>query len=800
MLAAPRSRLLLNTVEAAVQWKMMEWEFHPPSLARKEVSARCTVCFSRVCLVHISYQLDTSKLDNSSAVYGGNGTFLAHLSALSLLSITSRHYLHRSHNSISMHKSEVVSRQTPAPLQQHLYPNQHGTRVNVKDLFGSMPVRVKQRAVDAGKQQLRTKVWDQLRREVVALLLSWPTAVGLTLREAESNQRLVIRKGYANPIASHVDQAEVQSNCSILAQAGYMDLLEKQLWIPIKGSTIKLEVTGAISLMPNATKNVQFIAFGIEPMMQDSQNMLYHVINDLFSKSAFGNDDVVGNLTKAKTRPRANGQAYAGDGHTQKELKGARKGVDRWPMFHINIHQTENSPSSERLNIDEVLNCKGTTLAAVTDLLEAMILEFLTKNHFRPNLGRGHRSNRQETNTLDANHEDKRQSAIKTDHLAADERSNGASTSAHTERTRSALQLDMLGTNVKLPCFRRAMMHAEDDFADRTKIRSSAKVYKPQQQHSSNSNTNLSATSSTPHGGKSSLSSGFSLTIPTTPLIDKSGNLLRRPFDNLPGHVSRPLRFQPSSLLSEPTLGSPKKETVQLRRLKSDSTSSNSTLGAGLTDEGDKQVEWINPITKVRSMVNQRTGHVIAVDMNGAKLHNSPSLRLPPRNLISGSMIDRSASEPSPWLRKLLSNWDNPTFAPAEACVPQVSLDGIELGARSILHGRHHNCSQHDIDRAFKESSSGLNSRLSKDALRSAEIVAQVDKKFILAKLRTVSSLEPTLLVMIDQHAADERIRIEKLMAELCSKCPTPLSPFFFFLSPSNRCLLCWRWTTAKAR
>ncbi|OLL26359.1 DNA mismatch repair protein MLH3 [Neolecta irregularis DAH-3] len=40
------------------------------------------------------------------------------------------------------------------------------------------------------------------------------------------------------------------------------------------------------------------------------------------------------------------------------------------------------------------------------------------------------------------------------------------------------------------------------------------------------------------------------------------------------------------------------------------------------------------------------------------------------------------------------------------------------------------------------------------------KVVAQIDKKFILARTRNV-------LILIDQHAADERIRVERLFSEL---------------------------------
>lgn len=135
----------------------------------------------------------TSKLNSQTPVYGGRGTFLAALSAMALMSITSHHHLHRSHNTINMHKSEVVSRQMPAPPHQYLSHSNSGTRVTIRDLFGNMPVRVKQRAIAAEKQKGTNKYWDELRRDIVLLIVSWPRHITITVREKDTNQKLAVR-------------------------------------------------------------------------------------------------------------------------------------------------------------------------------------------------------------------------------------------------------------------------------------------------------------------------------------------------------------------------------------------------------------------------------------------------------------------------------------------------------------------------------------------------------------------------------------------------------------------------------
>jgi len=57
--------------------------------------------------------------------------------------------------------------------------------------------------------------------------------------------------------------------------------------------------------------------------------------------------------------------------------------------------------------------------------------------------------------------------------------------------------------------------------------------------------------------------------------------------------------------------------------------------------------------------------------------------------------------------------------------------------------------------------------------LASARVLAQVDRKFILLKL--ASAVSGDALVLVDQHAASERIRVERFLTELCVPAPQTL-------------------------
>lgn len=72
----------------------------------------------------------------------------------------------------------------------------------------------------------------------------------------------------------------------------------------------------------------------------------------------------------------------------------------------------------------------------------------------------------------------------------------------------------------------------------------------------------------------------------------------------------------------------------------------------------------------------------------------------------------------------------------------------------------------------------GAGQRFTKENLRKAQFVAQVDRKFLLVKMSGMvegergggAEGEVETLVMVDQHAADERIRVERLMEKMCGR------------------------------
>ncbi|KAJ3951716.1 Vacuolar protein sorting-associated protein 11 [Colletotrichum tropicale] len=179
----------------------------------------------------------TSRHSPESDVHGANGNFLASLAALSLLSITSHHHLHNSQNSLTLHNAKVLARNVPALPEQRLLAFAHGTRVIVRDLFGSMAVRVKQRAVASEKAAV-DKEWSRLVHGLAALLLAWPTPVALYARDTIHNNE--------------------------------------------------------IRFKPTSTSSRTFISFGVHPVANEhGTNVLYTEVNRVFVNSGFAIEEDV---------------------------------------------------------------------------------------------------------------------------------------------------------------------------------------------------------------------------------------------------------------------------------------------------------------------------------------------------------------------------------------------------------------------------------------------------------------------------------------------------------------------------
>lgn len=77
-----------------------------------------------------------------------------------------------SSNTLSLHHSRRVASSTPSDSYVDHLPAQ-GTRVTVGNLFGNLPVRVKQRSRALVDRAEWERQWSSVKKDLFALLLAW---------------------------------------------------------------------------------------------------------------------------------------------------------------------------------------------------------------------------------------------------------------------------------------------------------------------------------------------------------------------------------------------------------------------------------------------------------------------------------------------------------------------------------------------------------------------------------------------------------------------------------------------------
>jgi DNA mismatch repair protein MLH3 len=674
---------------------------------------------------HIS--ADTSRFPAHPSYYGSSGTFLASVAALSLITITSHHEGHRSHNSITIHNSKVIARHTPSPPDQRLLSFSHGTRVTVRDLFGSMPVRVKQRALVLDRTTT-LRDWENLKLSIIAILLAWPEQVSISVRETTSQQATVLRntESIVTQLAEKARRSLLLSRISgLLCQASFFDDADPATWVALKASAAQLSITGAVCLLPVATKRLQFISVGIQPLPNiRGQNVLYEEINRMFASSSFGFEEETDGIDEEERVRRAQDRRFKTEKYTTRELRGKR-GIDRHPMFYIHVDLGDLASYKAGREVDEILDGRQSHLHTIVDVIKAMIHAFLKTHHFHPlsyrptrrrcpkrfrtNVPEIESSSRDDSPGLSSSSISRTGMTLKTQALP--EPDHKEAVSARFIRGRSE-NVSHYNDWPKISSGSQTPVSDADLGFEGTKVR---------RPHSQSRNDNDAM-------------------APTSPaLFDTKGDLIRPPF----------LDLDQAFVSGDTQLNTNAEGSDQASR------------------HGDTMA-WVNPITKQKCIVDARTGFV----SNQANVDEEHGLKWQPNRLtkkvkgLEKPLIPAQA-EPSPWVEDLLTRWKNPVFEATEPPIP-VAFDASALADTTNGYTECSSSCQHGLAHIFPK----MESRISRKALRNAEVIAQVDQKFILVKVSLERNLQTahdgvdaSLLVIIDQHAADERCKVEELMA-----------------------------------
>jgi DNA mismatch repair protein MLH3 len=640
---------------------------------------------------------------------------------VSLLSITSRHHQYRSHNSLTFHHGKAIERQLPADAHHHIHGS-HGTRVTIRNLFGNLPVRVKQRSKVVEHKAENVRLWEQAKANVTALLLSWPGSVSLRARDAEN--RVVFAFTACNPSQKTqstganvptTPSGRLTSMLNILTQADYISIHQWSFWVPVSASTNSLAIKGAISVEPIASRSVQFISLGGRPLSADSSyNELYDEVNRLFSLSSFGSVENAPGLDFEALRQKADKQS-------------GRKGVDRCPMFYLHIAFREN-PALEfpgRQFSDD-----KSSVESIVEVLSAMITQWLSAHHFRPIRFRQKDKDARASSIPRAGSSRGERIATLSQDLPRDSTSSTLSNQTKSNATATVTQAGKRSSAVRA---RRSSEQLENRaFAKWSRIKS----------------------------GKSDFFGNVSaLQKP------RSTGAANASLSNCNDDIVNP---SPKSVAS----ARPSTQPLAQGAL---------SISAPREDgPGEGTMLWNDSVTKQTHAFNARTGCMVplarlrpdtvtsATTLDLPRAHSTLSLRPTPKT----SIVEKTA-----WLDGILETWRNPVFKPSEQCIEQV------LPHESDPNNVPHRLSQQRWFHFGGDAPSNTlpisTSRLSKESLAGAGVVAQVDKKFILIKTpnahvaTTAEDAPKSLLVLVDQHAADERIKVEALFQELCS----PMSP-----------------------
>ncbi|KAF2719541.1 hypothetical protein K431DRAFT_205168, partial [Polychaeton citri CBS 116435] len=710
------------------------------------------------------YHTSKHEVGTAAAIHSRTGTFLASLGALSLLCIISRHASEVGDSRLTIHQGRVLGRGAGQHrLDLTIASTSSGTRVQVRDLFGNLPVRVKQRALHVNTHTDNERPLQELKYGLVALLMFWQQRCAITVdneyetRLGRKTLRLsTLHSALHAPLIErhirHLNRRLTTLNLKdflpVLAQAGFCPAEHLSDWISASADVGDVSVKGIICMQPAATKSCQFLSFGVNPCYHlGGGGELFNAINTIFGNSSFGVLERESKLNDSRSDHGAHEKRSKPSGYTRRQLKG-KKGVDRWPMFVLRIQIAE----SQRFK-GSIEHATDGQLKAVTDILQAVCTQWLLANNFRLN---GRRSTRKT--------------------YADEEGSSSEPILASSRDTSPSKRL-----NSQSPTKR--ILPAPDGIQKRRKVL--------------DENGHLRSVVNDSLG-------------PTGPAgIDKQlCSHIRSGKQGFHNHLweTTPIKFS-----ADPISSGSKASTVTGAKMSDvyGSIGGNATLAttAGETanisntryfpsepnnheeasQSVDKIIDWVDPVSKEIHSINARTGIAIPLRQKTTS-RQADSSQSRPNSVASvfrtSSMIDsrscvslehraisRGFSDQAYGQRlpDFLKDWDNPVFGRRiEQDIPRLSTAVSGGGPAShICHANEH------VDCGLAASMGTY--KLSKPALLAAQVINQVDQKFILCGMsvsEATTHKDRKVLVLIDQHAASERIILEGLLSELCTTMP----------------------------
>ena len=173
----------------------------------------------------------------------------------------------------------------------------------------------------------------------------------------------------------------------------------------------------------------------------------------------------------------------------------------------------------------------------------------------------------------------------------------------------------------------------------------------------------------------------------------------------------------------------------------------------------DILIPWTDPRTGKTYMINSRTGQTVVPGCSRNSIAPIAHERLDDRPA-------ETRSTHASWVDNVLQTWDNPVFGRTEVPVLSLNLGATLSGATTSL-----TCPG-DIASLDTAHVARFKGKIRRADLESARVIAQVNHQFVLTQIyRHSTEAEDDdlggVLVLVDQHAADERCRVEQLFREM---------------------------------